>query len=96
MTLCRQAPLNTHEAKSDQLRGDVSHPTWMPSTSIWDMSLGKTIKASRAAQVNLSLDVLNVTNENSPNIIGFKPGDFGRVYSITAPRTYRAGVKLLF
>ena len=44
----------------------------------------------------LSLDVLNALNENSPNIIGFKQGDYGRVYSIVQPRTYRVGAKLMF
>lgn len=78
------------------IAGDVRHPSWMPSTSIWDLSLGKSFKATGATQVWVSFDVLNALNENSPNIIGFKSGDFGRVYSITQPRTFRAGVKLMF
>jgi hypothetical protein len=60
------------------------------------VSIGKTIKAIAGTSVFISLDVLNATNENSPNIIGFGQGDYGRVYSIVQPRTYRAGVKLMF
>ena len=57
---------------------------------------GKSLKATRGMGLYLSLDVLNALNENSPNIIGFKQGDYGRVYSIVQPRTYRVGAKLMF
>ena len=74
----------------------MKHPSWMPSTSIFDLSVGKTLRAVRGTQLYVDMTVLNALNENSPNIIGFKQGDFGRVYSIVQPRTYRVGVKLMF
>lgn len=86
----------TGEANSPIIASDVRHPNYMPSTSIFDLSIGKGLKAVGATQVWLSLDVLNAFNASSPNIIGFKQGDYGRVYSITAPRMYRGGVKLMF
>ena len=63
---------------------------------IFDLSLGKTFRGPRGTGLNLTIDVLNAFNESSPNIIGFRQGDYGRVYSITTPRTYRGGVKILF
>src|SRR6185295_10953230 len=41
------------------MAGDVSHPTWMPSTSIWDLSLSKNFKANRMTGVVVSFDILN-------------------------------------
>ena len=70
-------------------------PTWLPASSIVDVSLSKEIAVSGYG-VNLSLDVLNAFNENAPNSIGYHQGDFGRVYSLVQPRIYRVGVKLLF
>ena len=86
----------TGNGNSQIVAADVKHPDWTPSTSIFDLSVGKTLKAVRGTQLYISLDVLNALNENSPNIIGFKSGDYGRVYSIVMPRLYRAGVKLMF
>jgi uncharacterized protein (DUF2141 family) len=86
----------TGNGNSRIVAADVKHPDYMPATSIFDVSIGKTIKAIAGTSVFISLDVLNATNENSPNIIGFGQGDYGRVYSIVQPRTYRAGVKLMF
>src|SRR5581483_3305128 len=78
----------TGEANSQIVASDVSHPSWMPSTSIFDLGLSKTFKARGAAGVAVGLDVLNAFNSNSPNIIGFRQGDFGRVYSIVQPRVF--------
>jgi hypothetical protein len=86
----------TGNTNSQIVASDVKHPDWMPSSSIFDLSIGKTLKAVHGTQLFISLDVLNAFNENSPNIIGFHTGDYGRVYSIVQPRTYRAGVKLMF
>jgi hypothetical protein len=72
-----------------------TRPDWMPSTSIVDFGLSKTFKIGTYATA-LSLDVLNLFNENSPNRVGFKQADYGRVYSIVTPRVFRAGVKFLF
>ena len=86
----------TGNGNSQIVAADVKHPSWMPSTSIFDLSVGKTLRAVRGTQLYVDMTVLNALNENSPNIIGFKQGDFGRVYSIVQPRTYRVGVKLMF
>ncbi|HEU5163806.1 MAG TPA: TonB-dependent receptor, partial [Thermoanaerobaculia bacterium] len=74
---------------------DPDEPYWMPATTIFDLSLQKEFTISNFG-LNLSVDVLNAFNENSPNRIGFKTGDFGRVYSIVQPRTLRGGVKFTF
>ena len=86
----------TGSGNSQIVAADVKHPDYMPVTSIFDLSIGKSLKATRGMGLYLSLDVLNALNENSPNIIGFKQGDYGRVYSIVQPRTYRVGAKLMF
>ncbi|HEX7418691.1 MAG TPA: TonB-dependent receptor, partial [Thermoanaerobaculia bacterium] len=86
----------TGDTNARIVAADVSHPSWTPNTSIFDLSIGKTFRAHHGAALNVSLDVLNAFNEASPNLVGFHTGDFGRVYSITAPRTYRGGVKIMF
>jgi hypothetical protein len=75
---------------------DPDDPDWMPPTSILDLSLAKSFNAARFGSVRVSLDVLNALNENAPNSVGFRQGDYGRVYSIVQPRTYRAGIKYSF
>jgi hypothetical protein len=75
---------------------DPNDADWLPSTSIVDLSLSKSIGLQTFGDVKLSFDVLNVLNENSPNSVGFFQGDYGRVYSIVQPRTYRFGVKYSF
>ena len=74
---------------------DPNDPDWAPPTSIVDLSLSKQLFIGTYG-LNLSLDVLNAFNENSPNRVGFRQGDYGRVYSLVQPRVYRAGVKFLF
>ncbi len=74
---------------------DPTKPDWTPATSIFDLSLGKELTFGNYG-VNVSLDVLNALNENSPNRVGFRQADYGRVYSIVQPRIYRVGVKFLF
>ncbi len=81
---------------ADQLvAGDPDDPFWMPATTIVDLSLQREF-AIRDFGLRLSLDVLNVLNENSPNRMGFKEGDWGRVYGIVDPRTMRGGIKFTF
>ena len=71
-------------------------PDWTPATTIVDLSLNKGLNIGRGYTVNLSFDVLNALNENSPNRVGFHEGDYGRVYGLVSPRTYRGGVKFMF
>jgi hypothetical protein len=82
---------------NDQLvAADPDNPDFGPATSIIDLNLSKQFSFGTGYGVNLSLDVLNALNENSPNRIGFRQGDYGRVYSLVGPRMYRAGVKFVF
>jgi len=86
----------TGDTNTRIVAADVAHPSWTPNTSLFDLSIGKTFRAVHGVGLNLSLDVLNAFNAASPNLVGFHTADFGRVYSITAPRTFRGGVKLMF
>jgi hypothetical protein len=76
--------------------GNPNEPDWTPPTTIVDLSLNKGLSVGRGYTVNLSFDVLNALNENSPNRVGFHQGDYGRVYGLVSPRTYRGGVKFMF
>jgi len=86
----------TGDTNTRIVAADVSHPSWTPNTSIFDLSVGKTFHMTRGAGLNLTLDVLNAFNQSSPNLVGFHTGDFGRVYSIVQPRTFRGSVKVMF
>jgi outer membrane receptor protein involved in Fe transport len=76
--------------------GDPDDATWLPSTSIFDFSLSKSVGLGKIGAVRLSFDMLNALNEDAPDSVGFHQGDFGRVYSIIQPRTMRVGVKYSF
>jgi outer membrane receptor protein involved in Fe transport len=75
---------------------DPSKPDWLPSTTVVDLSLSKTFKLGNVGQLALSFDALNAFNENSPNRVGWKAADYGQVYSLVIPRTYRLGIKYSF
>jgi hypothetical protein len=82
---------------NDQLvAADPNHPDYGPPTSIFDLNLTKELRFAKGYGANISFDVLNAFNENAPNRIGYRQGDYGRVYSLVSPRVYRAGVKLIF
>ncbi len=74
---------------------DPNHPDYTPATSIFDLSVSKGIKLG-AYETRLSIDVLNAFNSSSPNRIGWKQADYGRVYGLVSPRVVRAGVKFMF
>lgn len=74
---------------------DPTNPDYMPSTSIFDLNLAKQLTFGQYG-ARIELDVLNAFNTNSPNRIGWRQADYGRVYSIVQPRVYRAGVKFIF
>lgn len=75
---------------------DPDNADWLPATSIIDLSLSKELSFAAGLGANISLDVLNAFNENTPNRVGFREGDYGRVYSLVQGRTYRLGLKFLF
>lgn len=75
---------------------DPNDPDWLPSTSIVDLSLAKDIGLQGFGVLKIQFDLLNALNEDAPNSVGFYEGDYGRVYSIVQPRTYRLGVKYSF
>jgi len=75
---------------------DPDNNDWLPSTSIWDLSLGKSIGLGKYGEFRISLDVLNALNESSPNRVGYGQGNYGRVYSLVQGRTTRLGVKYSF
>jgi len=74
---------------------DPTDPDWTPATSIFDLSVSKRFTL-RSYGALISFDVLNALNENSPSKVGYKQGDYGRVYQLVNPRIYRAGVKFIF
>lgn len=75
---------------------DPTDNDWMPSSTIVDLSLNKRFGVGKGMGISVMLDGLNLLNENSPNRVGYKSGDYGRVYSLVTPRTYRLGVKFDF
>lgn len=74
---------------------DPKNADFTPSTQIVDLSVQKTFGIGGYG-LNVSLDVLNALNESAANRFGVGQGDYGRVYSLIQPRTYRAGVKFNF
>ena len=75
---------------------DPDQADWLPPTTIVDLGLSKTFQIAGDYGLGVSFDVLNAFNEDAPNRVGFKQGDYGRVYGLVQPRWYRAGVKLSF
>lgn len=74
---------------------DPKHPDYMPSTSIFDLSVSKGLKFG-AYEARVSIDVLNALNSSAPNRVGYLTSDYGRVYSLVNPRTIRGGLKFMF
>jgi hypothetical protein len=74
---------------------DPKHPDYLPSSSIFDLNLAKQFTFGNYG-ARVSFDVLNAFNANSPNRVGWRQADYGRVYSILSPRVFRAGVKFMF
>jgi outer membrane receptor protein involved in Fe transport len=73
---------------------DADH---LPDSTIIDLSLGRDFKLGyRDLSLGVRVDALNITNEDAVNLAGFRPGDYGRVYSLENPRTVRLGLRLDF
>ena len=80
----------------DMVAIDPTENDWFPSTTIVDLSLNKRFSIGKGMGISAVIDALNVFNEGSPNRIGFRGGDYGRVYSLTGPRVFRLGLKFDF
>jgi len=73
------------------------NPDWMPSTTIVDLNLRKRFGlGSWGGGFTVSIDALNVFNEDAPNRVGFTGADYGQVGSIVLPRIFRLGLKFDF
>jgi outer membrane receptor protein involved in Fe transport len=68
----------------------------MPSTMILDLSVQKRFRIQEWGGLTLSLDGLNILNEDAPNRVGFAGADYGQIGSIVLPQIFRLGVKLDF
>jgi hypothetical protein len=75
---------------------DPEDPDWMPSTTILDLSLNKRFGLGEWGGLSISLDGLNILNEDAANRVGYQASDYGQVGSIVMPRIFRLGVKLDF
>jgi hypothetical protein len=75
---------------------DPNQNDWMPATTIVDLSLNKRFGIGRGMGISVALDALNAFNEDAPSLVGYKPGDYGRVYGLVPPRIYRLGLKFDF
>jgi hypothetical protein len=69
---------------------------WMPSTTILDLSLNKRFALAEWGGLSISIDGLNILNEDAANRVGFTGADYGQVGSIVLPRIFRLGLKLDF
>ncbi len=81
---------------NDMVAIDPTDNDWLPSTTIVDLSLNKRFGIGRGMGVSVAFDALNAFNENAANRVGFRPGDYGRVYGLVTPRIYRLGLKFDF
>jgi len=64
----------------------------LPHQTTFNARVAKRLNFSRRS-LNLSFDVLNVTNSNAITAVTYVSGpSFGRVTDILPPRTLRAGV----
>ena len=75
---------------------DPTTHDWLPSTTIFDLSLQKRFTVGNGMTIGITLDALNAFNESSPNIVGYNQGDYGRVYSLISPRVFRLGLRFDF
>ena len=76
---------------------DPNDPDYFPDATVVDLSLRKDFSLGwKNTRLGVSFDALNVFNENAVNNAGFRRADYGRVYSLETPRTYRLGLRFDF
>lgn len=74
--------------------GEADH---LPDSTIVDLSLRRDFRLGRESlSFGVHFDALNVLNEDAVNLAGFRRADYGRVYSLENPRSYRLGVRFDF
>jgi outer membrane receptor protein involved in Fe transport len=81
---------------NDMVAIDPTTNDWLPSTTIVDLSLNKRFDIGRGMGIGVAIDALNAFNEGAANRVGFRPGDYGRVYGLVTPRVFRLGLKFDF
>lgn len=84
------------ETAGNIVASDPDEPDYLPSQHIFDVGLGRDFQLGKAGRVGVNLDVLNLLNEDTVNKSGFRPGDYGRVYSLVSPRVARLSLKYSF
>jgi len=76
---------------------DSGDADYLPPSTIVDLSFRRDFKIGGSDRsFGLHLDALNVLNEDAVTSAGFRRADYGRVYALENPRTYRLGVRLDF
>jgi outer membrane receptor protein involved in Fe transport len=75
---------------------DPDNPEYLPAEHLVDLSLSHDFKLGKVGSVGFSLDILNLFNSSAVNKAGFKSYEYGRVYSLVAPRVARLGVAFRF
>lgn len=63
-------------------------PFYLPTQSILDLRLEKSVRLAKYGSVHIVLDVFNVFNSNTPNDLDYQ-WEFGKVGGILDPRTFR-------
>ncbi|MCP4147723.1 MAG: TonB-dependent receptor [bacterium] len=74
---------------------DPEKPYYLPGPKIFDLSIGRETKLGEYGSLGLTLDILNVFNDNTTDKSGYKD-DIGKVYSIVTPRVIRLSVQYKF
>jgi outer membrane receptor protein involved in Fe transport len=76
---------------------DSGDADYLPASTILDLSLRRDFNVGfKDASVGVHLDALNLLNEDAVTSAGFRRADYGRVYALENPRTYRLGLRFDF
>jgi outer membrane receptor protein involved in Fe transport len=75
---------------------DPNAPDHLPDSTIVDLSLNREFSLGGDMDLSVSLDALNVFNEDAVNDADWRAGSYGRVFALERPRMYRLGVRFGF